>query len=117
MDSKKDASIEIQVKLDENKIPEKISWNSSDSPNQQFEECKAFMLAIWDKERKQTLKIDLYTKEMQIDEMDFFVMQTIYTMSDFYQKATNKTETAALFKKFAEEFAKSSGIAKNSGQS
>jgi len=112
MENKKEATIEIKVALDENKIPEKISWKSSDAPTPQFEECKAFMLALWDKERKQTLKVDLYTKEMQIDEMDFFVMQTLYTMSDFYAKATNKKETAELFRKFALEFSESSGIAK-----
>jgi len=111
-ESKVNSSIQIKVSLDEKKIPEAINWLASDSPMKDFEECKAFMLSIWDKTQKNTLKIDLWTKEMQVDEMNYFFFQTLMTMADTYKRATNNVETAKMFAEFAKQFAEKTAIGK-----
>jgi gliding motility-associated protein GldC len=48
-------------------------------------------LAMWDEEKKQTLKIDLWTDQMTVEEMKFFFHQTLLTMADTFEKATGET--------------------------
>ena len=43
----RNSKIEISVDLDENKIPEKISWSAEDG-NIKNKESKALFLSVWD---------------------------------------------------------------------
>ena len=67
----KKSKIEIYVDLDENKIPEKILWSASDAGIKN-NETKATFLSVWDSERKESLRVDLWTKDMPLDEMKIF---------------------------------------------
>ena len=69
--SKKQSQININVDLDENNIPEKLHWEANDG-GQELTECKAAFLSFWDTKTKDTLRIDLWTKEMRTDEMKHF---------------------------------------------
>lgn len=107
----KESQIKIDVKLDDQKIPESITWSSTDNPNQSSDkECKAFLLSFFDKEHKDTLRIDLWTKEMQVAEMDRFVYFTLRGIAESYNRATNNTELANQIAKFSEFFGEESGI-------
>ena len=77
----RNSKIEISVNLDENKIPEKIFWSAEDG-NIKNKESKALFLSVWDSEKKESLRIDLWTKEMPLDEMKIFFHQTLVAMSD-----------------------------------
>jgi gliding motility-associated protein GldC len=101
----KKETISLNIGLDENHIPEKISWESSDNGNKNVNPCEAFMLSIWDPKEKNALRIDLWTKEMKMDEMKYFVHQTIATLSDTYLRATDDKEMADEIKKFSHYFA------------
>ena len=46
------------------------------------EEAKAVMLSVWDQKKQESLRIDLWTKDMPVDEMKLFFHQTLVTMSD-----------------------------------
>ena len=72
----RNSKIEISVDLDENKIPEKIFWSAEDG-NIKNKESKALFLSVWDSEKKESLRIDLWTKEMPLDEMKIFFHQTL----------------------------------------
>jgi gliding motility-associated protein GldC len=98
------STIAIDVRMDENKLPETISWHASDTtiPKEQF--AKAFMLSFWDSAEKTALRIDLWTKTMMIDEMTDFFYQTMMTMADTYGRATNNKEMVDEMKAFAKEF-------------
>jgi gliding motility-associated protein GldC len=50
----------------------------------ELEEAKAVMLSVWDSKAKESLRIDLWTKEMPVDEMKIFFHQTLVTMSDTF---------------------------------
>ena len=62
------------------------------------------MLSLWDGAEKTALRIDLWTKDMMVDEMADFFYQTIMTMADTYGRATNHEEIVADMKKSAHDF-------------
>ena len=69
----KTSEIKVNIALDENNVPEKLLWTAQDGGVEQ-EEAKALMLSVWDSKAKETLRIDLWTKDMPVDEMkQFFV--------------------------------------------
>jgi gliding motility-associated protein GldC len=100
----KTSTISINVQLNDEKVPEAILWNASDSTIENAQKAKAMMLAFWDGAEKTALRIDLWTKEMMIDEMTDFFYQTLMTMADTYNRATQHAELVESMKKFAHEF-------------
>jgi len=100
------STITIDVRMDENRLPDDISWHASDTTIQKEQHAKAFMLSFWDSEEKSALRIDLWTKTMMIDEMTDFFYQTIMTMADTYGRATKNNEMVEEMKKFAKDFYK-----------
>lgn len=98
------STITIDVEMDENRIPENITWKATDNISDKPQKSKAMMLAFWDGEEKTALRIDLWTKTMMIDEMADFFYQTMMTMADTYGRATNHTEMVDEMKKNAREF-------------
>ena len=98
------SSIIIDVHKDENKVPDAITWNATDNKVEQVQKAKAMMLSFWDGAEKTALRIDLWTKDMMIDEMADFFYQTMMTMADTYGRATNHKEMVGEMKKFAQDF-------------
>ncbi len=98
------STITINVELDEDKIPKAISWKASESTVAEEQKAKAMMISFWDGADKSALRIDLWTKDMMIDEMADFYYQTMMTMADNYQRATQQNGLAQDMKKFAKEF-------------
>jgi gliding motility-associated protein GldC len=97
-------TITIQVQLDEQKMPEKILWNASGSTADAPQIAKGTMLSLWDGTDKSALRIDLWTKDMMVDEMTDFYYQTIMGMADTYKRATNNDELCNDMKEFAKTF-------------
>jgi gliding motility-associated protein GldC len=96
-----ESSIQIQVELDENKMPVEISWSAPDNSTENTRKAKAFLLSLWDGSDKAALRIDLWTKDMMVDEMEDFFYQTLMTMADTYQRATRHDDLAVEIKNFA----------------
>ena len=98
------SEIKLIVELDENRVPEKLHWTAQDG-GVDAEESKAIMLSIWDNKNKETLRIDLWTKDMPVDEMKVFFHQTLVAMSETYHRATADEKMAATMKDFCDYFA------------
>ena len=98
------SKIELNVELDENRVPEKLNWTAQDG-GVNNEEAKAMMLSVWDSKAQETLKIDLWTKDMPVDEMKLFFHQTLVTMSDTFFRATQDEKMTATMKDFCDYFA------------
>lgn len=99
-------SININVLLDKEKMPEHIEWAASGSEGDSFKQAKAVMLSLWDGQEKTALRIDLWTKKMMVDEMNDFFFQTLMTLADTYTRATRDEDLSAEMKAFAREFKK-----------
>jgi len=98
------STITIDVILDPNRIPEKINWQASDSTAEMAQQAKAMCLAFWDSAEKTALRIDLWTKDMMVDEMGDFYYQMMITMADSFVRSTKNEKLAAELKQFANGF-------------
>ena len=96
--------IKFDIELDGNKVPEKMHWTAEDGgiSNQ---ETKAMMLSVWDAKSKESLRIDLWTKEMPVDDMKIFFHQTLVAMADTFQRATTDEKMADTMRDFCDYFA------------
>ena len=98
------SEIRLKVGLDENRVPEKLTWSAEDGGIKN-EEAKAMLLSVWDGKNQESLKIDLWTKDMPVDEMKVFFHQTLVAMSDTFMKATQDEKMTASMKDFCDYFA------------
>jgi len=98
------SKITFTVELDENKVPEAITWDAADGGIKDAK-SKAIMLSVWDHEAKDTLRMDLWTKDMPVDEMKQFFHQTLVSMSGTFERATNDDKMTATMRDFCAYFA------------
>ena len=98
------SEIKFDVTLDENKVPESLKWSAKDG-GVENQETKAIMLSVWDSKAKESLRIDLWTKDMPVDEMKIFFHQTLVAMPDTFQRATTDDKMADTMRDFCEYFA------------
>jgi gliding motility-associated protein GldC len=82
------SQIKFLVELDENKIPQKIFWQADDAGFNGFKEAKSMLLSLWDKTELTTLGMDLWTKEMTIEEMNIHFHQILVRMAESYARYT-----------------------------
>ena len=98
------SEIKLTVELDENRVPEKLTWTAKDG-GVNAEEAKAMLLSIWDSKAQETLRIDLWTKDMPVDEMKVFFHQTLVAMADTFHRATEDEKMTATMRDFCDYFA------------
>jgi gliding motility-associated protein GldC len=98
------SKINLDIELDVNKIATKIEWSAPDGGVKKSE-ADAFILSVWDGETKDTLKIDLWTKNMMVDDMKRFYHQTLLSMADGFKRSTNEDEMSEDIRDFAKYFA------------
>jgi len=101
-----DSNINIKVQLDADKVPQQISWNASETSADEPQKAKAMCLAFWDGVEKSAMRIDLWTKDMMVDEMADFYYQIFVTMADTFERATKHTDLTNDMRKFALDFQK-----------
>ncbi len=105
----KKTKITIDVELDDNHVPEKMFWNAQDGGIEK-EETKAAMISVWDSKAMEALRIDLWTKDMPVDEMKRFFHQILVSLGHTYQRATSEDDVSEWLAEMAEEFAVKSAI-------
>lgn len=103
--------INITVELDKESIPTRIRWNASDLSGNDVAECRAMLLSMWDHQRKDTLRLDLWTRDMTVDEMKIFFHQTLVTMADTLENSTEEEDMAEDMRDFTAYFADKMEIA------
>ncbi len=101
----KKSEINFEISLDANKIPENIVWNATDAGEDKKKQCKAVMLSMWDKQESNTLRIDLWTKEMRVDEMKLFFHQSFVSMINTLERATGVDNTILEMREYAKYLA------------
>lgn len=98
------STIKIDVQLDEQRVPQAIEWLATDSTVADSQAARAMMVAFWDAADKAALRIDLWTKEMMVDEMADFFYQTLMGMADTYSRATQQEDLSEEMRAFAKNF-------------
>lgn len=101
----KKSEIYFSIALDDQHIPEAISWRATDAGDT-IHFAKAINVALWDRNETGTMKIDLWTKDMPVDEMKYFYIDTLGSMAESIQRATNDTIMAQKIRQLCEELTK-----------
>lgn len=95
---------------------ERIDWEADDAPEPGPQTSKAMILALWDAAARNSLRIDLWSQDMTVDDMNDFFFQTFLSMADTYHRATNNKELMAEIKLFAQDFAEKAARAERQAQ-
>jgi gliding motility-associated protein GldC len=106
------SQIIFNITLDDARVPDKMNWNATDSGIEGVKPCAATMISIWDPAEHTTMRIDLWTKDMMVEDMKRFFFENFMSMADTYMRATNDADNSKEIRKFAEGFGKRTGIAK-----
>jgi gliding motility-associated protein GldC len=97
----KTSQIKFDVNLDKENLPVSIQWEADDADIEGKQEAKAMILSLWDGLQQNALRIDLWTKEMNVEEMNLFLFQTIATLADTFDRSTDNKEVAEEIREFA----------------
>lgn len=106
----KKKEIKITIDLDDQNIPEQIEWEATDSGVEEAISCRSLILSLWDHQNKDTLRLDLWTRNMTQDEMKIFFHQTLVTMADSLMKAINDERIVGDMRDFCDYFAERMNI-------
>ena len=100
----KTSKIEINVGLNENHLPIAMKW-SADDGGVENASAKAMLLSLWDPTSSNTMKIDLWTKDMSVEEMKQFFHQTLLTLSESFERATGEHNISEDLRDYCQHFA------------
>jgi gliding motility-associated protein GldC len=96
----KKSTINFTIELDNNNVPEKIYWEATDKPDPELSETKAISIALWDHTQVNTLRIDLWAKDMPVNDMKKFYIDCLGGIAQSMLTATGdevmSNETHAL---------------------
>ncbi len=99
----KTSKVNISVTLDEQNVPELITWKAEDNKDIDPTPVEAINLSFWNGSTRETMKMDLWTKNMPIHEMKMFYVDMIGSLSDSIQNATGDEKMAHELKQCAEK--------------
>ncbi len=105
------SEIVIRVGLNDQNIPLHLEWESSEGQDAgKPHAAKGLLMSVFDRQTLDTLKIDLWTEDFQVMEMDRFMFQTLRGLADTYFRATQNKELAAAMQQFVTYFGEKTGI-------
>lgn len=106
----KNSTINFTIHLDQNNVPDKIFWDATDKPEAGLSETKAISIALWDHIQKNTLRIDLWAKDMPVDQMKRFYIDCLGGLAQSMLSSTGDEvmakETNALCERLVEHLRK-----------
>ena len=108
------SEIKVTVELDENMVPERLEWQASESELDKGEEVKTVSLAVWEDKEKLAKRVDLWAKDMMVDDMKIFFYQNMMGLADAYQRATSEQDNAQAIREFANKWAEDMNVIKKS---
>ena len=100
----KTSQIRIDVHLDDENLPMNIEWDADDADFDGKESAKGMMLSIFDGLQQNAMRIDLWTQDMNVEEMNLFMFQTLATMADTFERATGNKELSDEMRDFVHHF-------------
>ena len=109
----KKSTINFTVELDQNNVPDKIYWEATDKPDPELSETKSISIALWDHLQKNTLRIDLWAKDMPVEDMKRFYIDCLGGLAQSILGATGDefmaNQTQALCERLVEHVKEDKG--------
>lgn len=103
------STLKFDLELNENNVPKSIIMNSSDKQAENVN-VKSVMISAWESSTKDTLRVDLWTQEMMVNEMFIMYHQTLISMANTLEKSTGNHELAEALRDYCLFFAKQTNI-------
>lgn len=85
----RESTLNFTITLDDKNVPERITWDATDKPSDAPADTKAIAVALWDENMRNTMRMDLWTKDMNVTEMKQFCVNAIGGIGDTLQSATS----------------------------
>ncbi|MFT6865359.1 MAG: gliding motility-associated protein GldC [Cyclobacteriaceae bacterium] len=98
------SEIKFQVELDDQNIPEKIMWDADQKDVPGLSETKSISLSLWDHQKQNTLRIDLWSKDMPVEDMKKFYIDCLGGLAQSVLTATGDEFMAGEMNKLCERF-------------
>ena len=102
-------TLKFEIELDDNNLPLNIEMLSSDNAKSE-KGIKALMVSAWAAKSKETLRIDLWTKDMPMNEMFIMYHQTMMGMAATLDRATGHDKLAGALRDYCDFFAEQTEI-------
>ncbi len=102
----KESEINFKVTLDENNVPEQITWDATEKPEGGANTTKSLSISLWDHLQKNTMRMDLWTKDMPVDEMKRFYIDCIGGLAQSILTATGDEFMSNELNQICEKFVK-----------
>lgn len=102
-------TLKFEVELDENNLPNSIKMLEEKASNSSID-LKALMIAGWDAKRKETLRVDIWTKDMPVNDMFIMYHQNMTGMATSLEKSTGQNKLANALRDYCDFFAKETKI-------
>lgn len=100
------SEIKFLIELDEKNVPEKILWEATDGPSDRLQETNAISLSVWDHVQLNTMRIDLWNKEMPVLEMKRFFIESMEGVAQSIENATQDHKMAEIIRKACQDMVK-----------
>ena len=102
-------TLKFEVELDENNLPNSIKMLEEKASNSSID-LKALLIAAWDAKRKETLRVDIWTKDMPVNDMFIMYHQNMMGMATSLEKSTGQNKLANALRDYCDFFAKETKI-------
>ena len=102
-------TLKFEVELDENNLPNSIKMLEEKASNSSID-LKALMIAGWDAKRKETLRVDIWTKDMPVSDMFIMYHQNMMGMATSLEKSTGEGKLAEGLRDYCAFFAEKTKI-------
>ena len=101
--------LKFEVTLDENNLPEGIDMLGDEVDDSSIN-LKALMIAAWDSKKKETLRVDIWTKDMPVNDMFILYHQNMMGMATSLEKSTGESKLAEGLRDYCAFFAEKTKI-------
>lgn len=101
--------LKFEVELDDNHLPLNINMHASQEKSVE-KGIKALMISAWASQSKETLRIDLWTKDMPVHDMFIMYHQTMLSMATSLERSTGEDNLAEALRDYCDFFAEKTKI-------
>ena len=101
--------LKFEVELDENHLPLNIDMHTGEKRSVETG-VKALMVSAWASKSKETLRVDLWTKDMPVNDMFIMYHQTMLSMASSLERATGEENLAGALRDYCDFFAEKTKI-------
>lgn len=102
----KTSKLTFDILLDDKNVPETIVWDATDKPDATSSQTKAMAVALWDHDQQNTMRMDLWTKEMGVEDMKRFCVNAIGGIGDTLLSSTGDNKMAERIDQLCQDLVK-----------